>query len=67
MSIICNDKKAEEMFREITEAYEVLSDSNSRRQYDMGGQDPFGGAGFGGFGDIFDQFFGGAGRGRRRA
>lgn len=51
--------EAQEKFKAVTHAYEVLSDANSRRQYDMGGQDPFGGAGFGGFGDIFDTFFGG--------
>ncbi|MEY4436656.1 MAG: co-factor of molecular chaperone [Actinomycetota bacterium] len=49
---------AQEKFKSVTHAYEVLSDSNARRQYDMGGQDPFGAAGFG-FGDIFDTFFGG--------
>jgi molecular chaperone DnaJ len=52
-------EEAQEKFKAVTHAYEVLSDTNSRRQYDMGGQDPFGGAGFGGFGDIFDTFFGG--------
>ncbi len=52
-------EEAQEKFKAVTHAYEILSDVNSRRQYDMGGQDPFGGAGFGGFGDIFDTFFGG--------
>jgi molecular chaperone DnaJ len=37
----------------------VLSDPDERRKYDMGGQDPFGGMGGFGFGDIFDTFFGG--------
>ena len=63
---------AEEKFKEINEAYQVLSDSKKRGQYDRfgragvngGGQgagSPFDGfEGFGGFGDIFDSFFGGA-------
>lgn len=51
--------EAQERFKLVTHAYEVLSDANSRQQYDMGGNDPLGGAGFGGFGDIFDTFFGG--------
>lgn len=50
--------EAQERFKAVTHAYEVLSNADERRKYDMGGNDPFGGAGFG-FGDIFDTFFGG--------
>jgi molecular chaperone DnaJ len=65
------DPGTQERFKEITAAYEVLSDPTKRERYDLGG-DPFGGAGgFGGagafgFGDIMDAFFGGgAARGPR--
>lgn len=49
---------AEDKFKNVTHAYDVLSDPQQRQQYDFGGGQ--GGAqGFGGFGDIFDTFFGG--------
>jgi molecular chaperone DnaJ len=50
---------ASERFKEVTHAYDVLSDPRQREQYDLGGgQGGFGGQGFGGFGDIFETFFG---------
>src|SRR3954471_18227686 len=64
-----NKTESEEKFKEIAEAYSVLSDEQKRTQYDQ-----FGHAGLGGGGggpdfhgvsveDILNQFFGGAGRG----
>lgn len=58
-------EEAQERFKLVTHAYEVLSDPAARRQYDMGGQGQFGGD-FGGFGDIFDTFFGGGFGGGQR-
>jgi molecular chaperone DnaJ len=59
------DAETQERFKEITAAYEVLSDPSKRQLHDMGG-DPLSasgntgfGAGFGGLGDIMDAFFGG--------
>ncbi|HZK24169.1 MAG TPA: molecular chaperone DnaJ [Oscillospiraceae bacterium] len=72
-----DDQDAEKKFKEAKEAFDVLSDPQRRQQYDQYGhaaeeggfgtggfgQGDF--SGFGGFEDIFDQFFGGAARTRR--
>lgn len=55
--------EASERFKLVTHAYDVLSDPQERQQYDLGPQAGFGGGGnFGGFGDIFETFFGGGSR-----
>ena len=73
------DKEAEKNFKEVNEAYEVLSDSTKKSRYDQfghAGVDPNfgasgGGAGgfgdFGDLGDIFSSFFGGGFGGGRQA
>jgi len=75
------EENAEDMFKEIQEAYAVLSDDEKRAQYDRFGHNgpggsPFGGFGGGGFninledilgGDFFSNIFGGGGSGSRRS
>ena len=71
------DKQAESNFKEAAEAYEVLSNSQKKQQYDQFGHAGMGGQGFGGggmnmedifehFGDIFGGAFGGGFGGGRR-
>jgi molecular chaperone DnaJ len=68
-----NDPEAEDKFKEVGEAYSILSDPDRRLRFDQYGvtddqpTDPFGG--MGGVSDLFDMFFGGMGQqsaGRRR-
>lgn len=68
-----DDPNAEAKFKEVSEAYVVLSDPEKRENYDRFGHAGVDGQGFGGFngfgdlggfGDIFEMFFGGAGRRR---
>src|SRR4051812_29183112 len=70
------DPAAQDRFKEINEAYQVLSDPQRRQAYDMfgragvgsgdGGFGAGGTQGFGGFSDIFDAFFGGGAAGGLR-
>lgn len=73
-----NNKESEEKFKEISEAYDVLSDAKKRQMYDQFGHAASGAGGFGGagfsegaggfqdlFNDVFGDFFGGQ-RGKSR-
>jgi molecular chaperone DnaJ len=71
---VSSEANAEAKFKEVQEAYDTLSDANKRAAYDQFGHqaNQFNGGGgsgfenFGGFGDIFSQFFGGGGQTRSR-
>lgn len=72
------NKEAEDKFKDINEAYQVLSDPEKKSRYDQfgtadfdggfgsGGYGGFDGFDMGGFGDIFESFFGGGGSSSRR-
>ena len=71
-----DDKAAEDKFKEINEAFEVLSDDQKRSMYDQFGHDAVNGGMGGGaggttfsdiFGDVFGDIFGGQGGGRSRS
>ena len=67
------DVESEKKFKEVSEAYEILSNSEKRQAYDAYGHDAFnqsggggfsdGFSGFGSFSDIFEDFFGDIGGG----
>lgn len=70
------NKDAEAKFKEISEAYAVLSDTEKRQKYNQFGHEAFSGngggggfdfSGFGGFEDIFEAFMGGGSFGRRQS
>ena len=70
-----DNKEAEEKFKEMNEAYQVLSDSEKKSRYDQYGTADANGAGFsgssdfsgfGGFGDIFGDIFGGGSSSRNQ-
>ncbi|MCY6354851.1 molecular chaperone DnaJ [Clostridium sp. ZS2-4] len=71
-----DNKEAEDKFKDINEAYQVLSDPQKKSQYDQFGTTDFNGgfggaggfdfSGMGGFEDIFDSFFGGGFSSRKR-